>query len=306
MHILHMQSYSQTNCPRLSCQEPKPAKVTRKQQLDAKGEEPGQGRGGKGRGRGRGRGRGSAPASSSRGPAKKSEKLGGGENGGGDYEWDEEGAEVWSWEKNWVNTEYGWFWVGECEEVEKPKKKPRTKSSDPSAASAKAEPKKKRSRETEKIPEKSVSHKKRRPATAASEKPGLYLPLAPDNDKDIKKEIYDFLLETKTMTEENAKDNLRKLVPEYKVLGYTAKLNIYWVRRKVKGVGVGITSLTEGQDVGFIGFKPYCPNWVTAIAAAIKAGDIFATFSHENHMLRCSFDINMEQSVHHFKRLRMV
>ena len=277
-------THTQIHCPRLTCQDPPPAKVTRKDQLDAKGEEPGRGRG-RGRGRGKGVAKANAKSSSSKGPKNPGKtEEGDGEN----LEVDEWESKEWQWEDEYVWTdEYGYVWVGTEETVpekEPKKKKPRrTTSTDPTAASATTEPKKKRSR-SKADHEKSAPaprEKKQRKANnpKASPEHGL-LPPAPDTEKEIKKEIYDFLLETRTLTQLNAKEHLRKLVPEYKVLGYTAKLNIYWVRRKVQGVGVGITSITEGQDVGFIGFKPLSPNWITAIAAAIKAGDIFAAFLH--------------------------
>ena len=153
------------------------------------------------------------------------------------------------------------------QQLRQPQRNPRRRDPDPKRTMRRVrQPLVKRSNAKRTIPKQAPEH-------------GL-LPPAPDTEKEIKKEIYDFLLETRTLTQLNAKEHLRKLVPEYKVLGYTAKLNIYWVRRKVQGVGVGITSITEGQDVGFIGFKPLSPNWITAIAAAIKAGDIFAAFLH--------------------------
>ena len=63
---------------------------------------------------------------------------------------------------------------------------------------------------------------------------------------------------------------------EYVKAGFN--LNIYWIRRGVKGVGCGVTSREEGKDVGFYGYRTQCECWVVAMAAALKSCDIFCTF----------------------------
>ena len=103
---------------------------------------------------------------------------------------------------------------------------------------------------------------------------------APTLHKDQKSEIVQFLRLAKDFTDENAKEELRKLVPDFKGLWYDSKLNIYWVRKGMKGVGVGVSSRSEGKDFAYFGFLTVCDNWIFAIAAAIKAAEIMVAYTH--------------------------
>ena len=98
--------------------------------------------------------------------------------------------------------------------------------------------------------------------------------------KEQRKEILDFLVLSKDFTEENAKEELRKMIPDHRAAGCDCSLNIYWQQKGVKGIGVGAKSASEGKDVGLWGYKTMCISWIFAIAAAIKAGDIYVTFMH--------------------------
>ena len=106
------------------------------------------------------------------------------------------------------------------------------------------------------------------------------LPPAPTTQKDQKLEILKFLRLTKNLGEDNAKEQLRALVPDYKGLGYDGSLNIYWVRKGVKGTGVGVKSMSEGKDYAHFGFLSCCDGWIVAMATAIKAAEILVSYMH--------------------------
>lgn len=111
----------------------------------------------------------------------------------------------------------------------------------------------------------------------------ISLPDPPNSNKEIKQEILDFLRHTEDYpdkSDEEIKELFKADLPlkEYVKAGFN--LNIYWIRRGVKGVGCGVTSREEGKDVGFYGYRTQCECWVVAMAAALKSCDIFAPFMH--------------------------
>lgn len=81
----------------------------------------------------------------------------------------------------------------------------------------------------------------------------------------------------KDLTEDNAKEKLHSTVPNFKKLGYDSVFNIYWKRRGVQGVGVGVKSVSEGKDFALFGYKAECESWIYAMAAALKAAEILAS-----------------------------
>lgn len=123
----------------------------------------------------------------------------------------------------------------------------------------------------------------------------------PDNKKDIKSEIFEFLMKSKDFTDDNAKEKLQEIMPNYQNCGVDCRLDTYWKRKKVQGVGVGVFSKGEQKNVGFFGFRMLTDNWVYAIAAAIKAGDILATLMHT-----AGFAISKSQDYKKYNFLRFV
>ena len=119
----------------------------------------------------------------------------------------------------------------------------------------------------------------------------------PDNKKDIKSEIFEFLMKSKDFTDDNAKEKLQEIMPNYQTYGVDCRLDTYWKRKKVQGVGVGVFSKGEQKNVGFFGFRMLTDNWVYAIAAAIKAGDVLATLMHT-----AGFAISKSQDIFNFLR----
>ena len=120
------------------------------------------------------------------------------------------------------------------------------------------------------------------PRTRPTKKAKTSVPIDPPvlTPKEQRKEILDFLLASRELTEENAKVELKKMIPDHKTAGCDCSLNIYWQQRGVWGIGVGAKSSSEGKDVGFWGYKAMSDSWIFAIAAAMKAGDIYVTFMH--------------------------
>lgn len=106
---------------------------------------------------------------------------------------------------------------------------------------------------------------------------------APMTQKEQKKEILDFLDKARHLQDDNAKDELRKLTTDFAAAGYDCSCNIYWNRRGQQGVGVGVKSKSEGKDIAFFGYKSMCDQWIYAIAAAIMAAEIYATFLQQVH-----------------------
>lgn len=259
--------------------------------MERKGEDPeGRGRGG-GRGRGKGRGRGRGRNNQSQKQEVEKEKVSRKRSKGKDSH---EAWENWSgwWDGNgnswgqWSPEEWAeWEWDQECarpkDQVPKRARKPV-----PAACSAQSPPKKskRKNSESKAASETAPQDKKQRKRKENVAKPEP-LPPAPETSKELKQEVLGVLNFSKDLTEDNAREELRKLVPDFTALGYDSKLNIYWVRRGVKGVGVGVTSKSEGLDYGFFGFKVCCDNWIYAIAAAIKAAELLATFLHTGRSL---------------------
>ena len=271
---------------------PADAQAARLEQLERKAKSD-KGRG-RGRGKGPGRGRGAKPKKGGEGKGVENDP--------------EQNQQIYDdpWDPNWHWTwEWGWYW----EEVPNKKaskravmdkdgepKAKRAKSarsaSAASAASAPAgpaevakKPEKKRAKpsspEESKTVDKPDGKKKNRTGSAKDKRnPKSDAPRpepAPTTEKAMKLEILGFLNSIKSCTEETAKDEIKKLLPNYHECGYDCSLNIYWARRGVKGIGCGVKSKSENLDVSFFGFKTICDSWVFAIAAAIKAADIHAT-----------------------------
>lgn len=205
------------------------------------------------------------------------------------------------WDPNWHWTEeWGWYW----EEVPKRKSskrvgldkgdKPKAKRAKPAASAASApsapaeaakKPERKRAKpssteENEAVDKPDGKKKSRSSSSKETRNPKSDAPHpepAPTTEKEMKLEILAFLMSIKDCSEETAKDEIKKLLPNYTALGYDCSLNIYWVRRGVKGIGCGVKSKSENLDVSFFGFKAVCDSWIYAIAAAVKAADIHAT-----------------------------
>lgn len=288
-----------------SCsQEPTLPAVTRAMQIDQKAKDHPAGGRGRGRGKGMGKGRG-------RGTMKKDD-----DEHNDDAGWDEWMKQDQLWDSNWRwAKDYGWYWEDKAAAAPaKAKSKKRAKDAVASAGSA--EPNKKKARnEKDKKDEKTKSEKpckkttspKSEPKQAAApnarkekkhsepedlqpkkrsrkapkeESPHVEFTDAPTKSKDIKKEIYEFLLGAQDLTGENARAYLKSKVPNWPGLGVGMLLNIYWVSRGVKGVGVGVTSKKQRCDFAFFGYKSECDSWIYAIAAAIKSADILATSMH--------------------------
>ena len=206
---------------------------------------------------------------------------------------------------------YGWYWDDSIDQGKKPKRQRKTATP---KASAKKQPskeptqdldepepkkvKKQRSqsrgkndmeenkqaaKESKKPKEKNDTACKKRKKAEPQDSPEVSLPDPPSTKKAIRQEILDFLLQAEDYnrkTDGEAKEALKADLPltEYVKAGFN--LNIYWVRRGVKGVGCGVTSRAEGKDVGFFGYKTMCDDWVYATAAALKSCDLFAPFMH--------------------------
>lgn len=292
------------------CQDP-PAEppVTRKNQLEMKGD-PVTGRGrGRGRGRGKPTGRGNKPNAEKKKPSKASQKV-------AEKTWEQD----WSWDPYMDEMEDEWGWnpsggsesawpTGDVKGEEaqpEPATKRRRKSKEPtpSGASNKADTKAEKTevakgknndktkKHVAKTPaEKKVTEKnadleetKKRPRSRSAKdssrkgKKLERLPPAPTTQKDQKLEIVKFLRLTKDLTEDNAKEQLKDLVPDYKGLGYDGTLNIYWLRKGVKGTGVGVKSVSEGKDYAHFGFLSCSDNWIIAMATSIKAAEILAPY----------------------------
>lgn len=98
--------------------------------------------------------------------------------------------------------------------------------------------------------------------------------------KDQRKEIFDFLMASKDLTDENAKEELKKMIPDHKAAGCDCSLNIYWKQKGMWGIGVGAKSASQGKDVAFWGYKSMSDSWIFAIATAMKACDIYVAFMH--------------------------
>lgn len=161
----------------------------------------------------------------------------------------------------------------------KESKKKRTDHEDSSEPTSKPEKPKSDKAKSEKP--KSAKPKKAREGKKTEESQKDLAPASTD-PKELKAEILAFLQKAKELTEENAKSELRSMVPAYGAKGYDCSLNIYWARRGVQGVGVGVKPKAEDKDIAFFGFKPVCDDWIFAITAAIKAGDIFAPLMQTN------------------------
>lgn len=281
----------------MHCQEEEPpVKITKKQQLaskaaaaDAEGTEGG------GRGRGRGRGRGQKkPAEpetktsktlkkTKKDPTKEVDRIAG-------YtmeEWDE-----W-WAKQEAQNEKN-------DQEEKPTRR-KGRKTEPSASSKPEKPnkrnqskdteghsakKKKTEKESNDTKEKKSSAKdskdvQKEPKKKAKkpEKQEELMP-SPGTKKEMKSEIFEFLVKSKDFTDDDAKEKLQEMMPNYQNCGVDCRLDTYWKRKNTMGVGVGVFSKGEQKNVGFFGFRTLTDNWIYAIAAAIKAGDILATLMH--------------------------
>ena len=257
--------------------------ITRREQIESKGETSrGRGRA-RGRNKGRGRGRGGNKSSGSK--RKQDDE---------DYD-----------EKNWFYEESlsKWFWVGDDDD-EPSKKKPKRKAS-PKKPKKTAIPKKTPTPKRE-----SVDSKKKRAASkgdekeakkqrtsASSQKPKQPdartlkrngrnetivepIPDAPMTKKEQKQEILDFILKMKGVSEDDAKSTLKAMLPNYSANGFDCSPDIYWVRKGVKGIGCGVRCQSEGKNVGFFGYRAQCNEWIFALAAAIKSADILVTPMH--------------------------
>ena len=203
---------------------------------------------------------------------------------------------------------YGWYWDPSIGQDKKPKRQRKTPTA---KAPAKKQPSKEPTQEldepeTKKVKkhrsqsrgkngmeeaeqkakkpkEKNDTACKKRKKAEPQDSPEISLPDPPITNKALKQEILDFLLQAEgytSYTDAEAKDALKADLPlsDYVKAGFN--LNIYWVRRGVKGVGSGVTSRAEGKDVGFFGYKAMCDDWVYAMAAALKSCDLFAPFMH--------------------------
>ena len=298
------------------CQEePRPAKVTKQQQLSSKAALSEDGAKGRGKGKSKGRGRGQKntnvdpePKTSKRAkkyPTKEVDRVGG-------YTLEE-------WEE---------WWQGQVQEAneekqrqdEQSKKRKKTKvepasepsaPSNPSKSSKKLKDEENRSQDKEKKetkkskdaskpkeskskdskkpkepkepkepeePEEPEDPKERKKRAKRRRKESTLLP-APATSKEIKAEVFAFLMQTKDFTDDNAKEKLQEIMPNYTNCGLDCRLDIYWKRKEVLGIGVGVFSKKE-KNVGFFGFRFLTDYWIYAIAAAIKAGDILATLMH--------------------------
>ena len=253
--------------------------ATRQQQLNQKES--------KGRGRGRGRGRG---------------------NGKNNKDEDDEYENKWEVpDDGWVWYDgYGWYYEGDQvpkskkpkskddkpdkpDKTEKPNKpdKPakskgtKRKTSTPTGKSStdkKTQDENKKTTKAKKDQE-PVVKKARKAASKTDTANAAAEPMpAVTTQKDQKKEILEFLHKCKDLTDENARDTIKSMIPNFKKHAYECSLNIYWVRGKQLGVGVGVTSKTQKSDVAFFGYRSECDtSWIYAIAAAIKAAELHVT-----------------------------
>ena len=285
--------------------EPAVPAVSRKEQLERKADPPARGRGrGKGAGRG-GRGGGKGEKAKDTNKSKKDEQV-----------YDDPHDPNWHWSES-----TGWYYYEEeptasrkkrnagSKDDKDDKEKPK-RAKTRSAASAASAP-------VEEVPDKSAKRKRKGEPTEAeadkkpkkehppkdgkrskeakeakvvkdvkvkrSKKGELDPPPlpAPKTEKEVKQEILEFLVACKDLTDENAKDEIKHMMPNnYGAFGYECSLNIYWARRGVKGVGCGVKSKVEQCDVSFFGFKCMCESWIFAIAAATKAADIYVAWMH--------------------------
>ena len=262
-------------------------------QLEKKVDNPGRGRG---RGRGRGKNPGRGKKTVDKGPSSSWKKND--MNGDDDWEtWMDEDYDYdyWNDADQWYGTESG-GWDEEPAPT-RPSKKPKTNNNkeaaakpkaskarkaspkaapEPSASSAKAEPAKRKRAPKREDSEAAPKERKTTRKTKVSEELKKLDP-APATEKEQKNEIMQALWFAKDLTEDNAKEELHRTVPNFKKLGYDSVLNIYWVRRGVRGVGVGVKSVSEGKDFAFFGFKAECECWIYAMAAALKAAEIMAS-----------------------------
>ena len=251
-----------------SCsQEPALPAVTRAMQIDQKAKDHPAGGRGRGRGKGMGKGRG-------RGTTKKDD-----DEHNDDAGWDEWMKQDQLRDSNWHwAKDYGWYWEDKAAATPA-KAKGKKRAKDAVASAGSAEPNKKKARnEKDKKDEKTKSEKpcpKSEPKQAAApnarkekkhsepedpqpkkrsrkapkeESPHVEFTDAPTKSKDIKKEIYEFLLGAQDLTDENARAYLKSKVPNWPGLGVGMLLNIYWVSRGVKGIGVGVTSKKQRCD----------------------------------------------------------
>ena len=302
--------------------------VTRAMQIDQKSKD--HPAGGRGRGRGRGKGRG-------RGTTKKDDDDDEYDDGVWD-EWMKR-DQVWDGNWHWAKG-YGWYWedkapakpaktkgnnraknavasAGSTEpkkkkarnqkdkkdeetKPEKPRKKtPSPKPEPEQAAAPKAQKGKERSEPEDPQPKKRSRKEPQKKSAPVAEEVAEFKD-APTKSKDIKKEIYEFLVGAKDLTDENAREKLKAQVPKWSGLGVGMLFNIYWTSRGVKGVGVGVTSKKQQCDFAFFGYKSECDSWIYAIAAAIKSADILATSMHICSELFCLhlFTILTWQKIH--------
>eukprot|EP00435_Cladocopium_sp_Y103_P028100 s1890_g7.t1 len=313
------QSKKESEFSTSDAEEPKPPKVTRREQIEERpAAAPGRGKG-RGRGPGRGTGRGGGNTS----------KRAKGDGTWDDGTWDDGTWDSWmdaDWDPNWCwSAKRGWYW----EEKVDPKPKRARKAAPDSGAAGSSKPDKtpaakaprkrtnpdtdeqkaakpKRSKtETEKAEdvepkEKDKQVKKEQPKnnqkkckkenTSKAEASETIADPA-FTSKEQKKEILDFLKMAKDLTDENAKETLRSRV--CRTPGCGCVLNVYWVQKGVKGIGCGVTSKKENKDVAFFGYKSMCDSWIYAMAAALKSADLFVTFMHYDVMVRF---------VHHYQK----
>ena len=269
-------TFSGFNLTPLFRQEPprKVPAITRREQIESKGEiSRGRGRA-RGRNKGRGRGRGGNKSSGTK--RKQDDK-----------------------DENWFYEESldKWYWVGNDDEPSK--KKPKSKATAKKRASPKKSPTRKRvdsknkraasegeEKETKKQRTSSSSKKEKQPDARTLKRNGRKekniepIPDAPMNKKEQKQEILDFILKMKGVSEDDAKSTLKAMLPNYSANGFDCSPDIYWVRKGVKGIGCGVRCQSEGKNVGFFGYRTQCNEWIYAIAAAIKSADILVTPMH--------------------------
>lgn len=179
---------------------------------------------------------------------------------------------------------------GQAKEKKKRESKATAKRADQSAASAETPRAKPEDRKRKIKPEDSEREPKEpnKPAKRANKKEAKeekYDPV-PTTPKEQRKEMRSFLesVKAKDLNEDNARSVLRSMVPAFKT-GECA-LNVYWVRRGIKGVGVGVTSRSEGNDFAFFGFRSISDDWILCIATALKAADMLVANMHWKYLLQ--------------------
>eukprot|EP00438_Fugacium_kawagutii_P011943 Skav218689 [mRNA] locus=scaffold4775:79741:83578:+ [translate_table: standard] len=123
------------------------------------------------------------------------------------------------------------------------------------------------------------SKSKKRRESKAKKRTEITIPEAPGTKADMVKEISEWLTTTQEFSEDEAKDKIKVMMPEFFTGAYMdCGPNVYWVRKEVKGIGCGVKSRKEGKDVAFFGYRLECGDmWIPAMAAAIKSAEIFAT-----------------------------